>query len=138
MKAKPCPFCGSEDTGRDENSRCGTFHISCHNCGATGPGVDYMKPHEYVRALTLWNVRTHRISESDWLNGQVDIVDVILGADHGDKIAVDDEGIVECVEAGITRFGPEKRLEVIFVPQATNEQIQGVPTEPSVVPQEST
>ena len=52
MTIKPCPFCGSADTGltRNEVAR-GRYYVECGECQAQGPHVN-----DLDKAVDAWNV----------------------------------------------------------------------------------
>ena len=52
MEIKPCPFCGSMDTGMTRNEfSTGRYYAECGKCRAQGPHVNDMD-----KAIDAWNI----------------------------------------------------------------------------------
>ena len=62
MTIKPCPFCGSIDTGLTRNEfSTGRYYAECGKCMAQGPHVNDMD-----KAIDAWNIVYEESLQSAW------------------------------------------------------------------------
>jgi Lar family restriction alleviation protein len=68
MEIRPCPFCGSADTGltRNEVAR-GRYYVECGECQAQGPHVN-----DLDKAVDAWNVVYEESLLSAWEGDEED------------------------------------------------------------------
>lgn len=68
MKVKPCPFCGSMDTGLTRNEfSTGRYYVECGKCRAQGPHVN-----DLDKAVDAWNVVYEESLLSAWEGDEED------------------------------------------------------------------